>query len=211
MTIDWTLFVPALALLWYPADKLMSRTTQLRTFESFRNLENSPGDLGWWRVPLLWLDPVRSFAGTLLLQRAFRLIPAGPEIIKLPAYWVLLGILLVAIVAQTITRRGEDAVLAPIGFLVGLIAALLPWSVVLIGSAMGIAALFAFRRFHAFFTVGPITIGLLGFFFGIEPLWLIPAVVLLGAPCILALLTGRLMELPARRRATAPPFVPPPR
>lgn len=41
---------------------------ELRSFDCFQNLENSP-HRPWWWVPVLWLDPLRGFFGTILVQR----------------------------------------------------------------------------------------------------------------------------------------------
>lgn len=67
MTIHWSVFVPGVLLLLYPADRLLSSLVELRSFDCFQNLDNSPRYRPWWWVPALWIDPLRGFAGTWLL------------------------------------------------------------------------------------------------------------------------------------------------
>ena len=42
MTIYWSVFMPGVLLLLYLADRLLSRLVELRSFDCFQNLENSP-------------------------------------------------------------------------------------------------------------------------------------------------------------------------
>jgi len=198
MTIDWSLFVPAVLLLLFPADRLLSANVQLRTFESFRSLENSPRHRPWWWVPALWLDPVRGFAGTLLLKAAFALAPAEWTLRQAPTYWLLVGLLGAAVLCQSFTGRDHEVLLAPIGFVAGIVAALMPLPVAVIGLATAMMSLFAFRRFHAFFTVGLAMIALLGALFDTHFMWLAPAGLVLIVPLALGAIAGRTLELPTR-------------
>ena len=97
MINDWVSFVPGLLLLLLPADRLLSRWVELRSYECFNSLNNSPRHRPWWWVPALWVDPVRAYAGTWLLLRAmewrwveaFWLVPmAVALLVPLVASWV---------------------------------------------------------------------------------------------------------------------------
>lgn len=198
MTIHWSLFVPAVLLLLFPADRLLSANVQLRTFESFRSLENSPRHRPWWWVPALWLDPVRGFVGTLLLKASLALAPAEWTLRQEPTYWLLVGLLGTAVLCQSFTRRDPEVLLAPMGFVGGIVLALMPLAVALIGLGTAVMSLFAFRRFHAFFTVGLAMIALLGTLLDTRFMWLAPAGLVLIVPLALGAIAGRTLELPTR-------------
>lgn len=190
--------MPGLLLLFFPADRLLSSAVRLRSFDRFQSLHNSSRHRPWWWVPVLWLDPVRGFIGGWLLKQALGLVSVYWSQTSGPAYCVLLVLLSTAIWCQTYTRRDDQAMLAPIGFLIGLIAALTTWPVALGGLLLGLTGLFAFRQFPAFFAMSMGAVALVGFALGEEPTWLIPAVLAMGIPFALSLLTGRSMELPTR-------------
>ena len=67
MTIHWSLFVPSVLLLVFPADRLLSSLVELGSLDCSQGLENGPRHRPWRWVPALWLDPLRGFPGTLLL------------------------------------------------------------------------------------------------------------------------------------------------
>jgi len=198
MIINWSLFLPAMLLLLFPADRLLSAKVQLRSFESFRSLEDSPRHRPWWWVPALWLDPIRGFVGALLLKRAFALVSAHWTLEQKPTYWLLVGLLGFAVLCQSFTRRDREVLLAPMGFVAGIVIALMPPAVALIGFAAAVLSLFAFHRFHAFFAVGLAMVALLGILFGTQFMWIAPAAVVLAVPLALGAITGRSLELPTR-------------
>ncbi|ACB76829.1 hypothetical protein [Opitutus terrae] len=199
MTLHWVPLVPALLLLLFPADRLLSARVELRSFDCFNSLDNSPRHRPWWWVPALWVDPFRGFAGTWLLIAALGLDVGFWSLLPKDGYGVLLAILGLSIFSQTITRRGGRGVLlAPIGFVAGLVAALTPWSLALPALAGAVLGLFGFRRFGAFFTCGALALPLLGMAFGTEPFWMVPAASALALPALAAAVSGSTLELPTR-------------
>ena len=198
MTIYWGMFLPGLLLLFYPADRLLSSVVQLRSFDCFQSLENSARHRPWWWVPILWIDPLRGLAGTLLLKQALGLNSPYWDSTPLPGYCLLLGLLVPAIWGQTHTRREEQVMLAPLGFVFGIVGALTSWPVALLGLIMALTGLFAFRQFHAFFAMGLAAVALVGFVMEINPHWLVPAVIVVGLPIMISIITGRTLEVPTR-------------
>jgi hypothetical protein len=199
MTILWPALVPGVLLLLFPADRLLSARVELRSFESFNSLVNSPNHRPWWWVPALWFDPLRACLGTLLLKHALALAPAPWAELPKTAYWTAVGTLVLAVIAQMVTRREKDALLAPLGFVAGLAAALVPWHVALLALASAIAALFAFRNFPVFFVAGAAVVGGLGFAFHADSAWIVPTATLLVLPVVVAFLTGTTLEIPTHR------------
>jgi len=199
MTIHWSLIVPGVVLLLFPADRLLSSLVELRSFDCFQNLENSPRYRPWWWVPVLWLDPLRAFLGTILLQGAVGVADATWTVTPKPEYALLVGLIGAGVVCQTITRRGDTGVLlAPIGFVAGTVTALTPLPVAVIGIVTATLGLFAFRQFHAFFAFGLVAVFILGIVLGTGMMWIGPAVGVFSLPIAAGLVTGRTLEVPTR-------------
>jgi hypothetical protein len=208
MIIQWSLFVPGVLLLLVPADRLFSRRVELRSFDCFRRLGDGKAYRPWWWVPALWLDPLRAYFGAELLQRGLAAKSIYWEVVPKPGYVLLLGLITVAVIAQTLTRRADRGILlAPIGFVCGIAAALTPWPVALIGVVAAFLGLFAFRQFHAFFGFGLIAIALLGFVLDASAMWIVPAVGVFALPLVAGLLTNCTLELPVRD-SSGPPTQP---
>lgn len=206
MTIHWSLFVPGVVLLLYPADRLLSSLVELRSFDCFQNLENSPRYRPWWWVPVLWFDPLRGFLGTVLVQRAAAgITDVTWSVTPKPEYALFVAVIAVGVLCQTITRRGDAGILlAPIGFVAGVVTALAPLPVALIGIVTAALGLFAFRQFHAFFAFGLVAVGLLGVVLGAEMMWILPAVGVFALPIIAGLVTGSTLEVPTRNASGRP-------
>lgn len=198
MTIHAGWFALGGLLLLFPADRLLSGRVRLRSFESFQTLENSPRRRAWWWVPLLWLDPLRGFAGAWSLR--WSLPTAGQDWAaaeKIP-YAAVVAVLCAGVACQMFRRGEREALLAPLGFVGGIVAALTPWAVACIGLAMALTAMNAFRRFQAFFAAGFAVVGCLGLALKAEPRWLILALVILALPGVVGVTSGRPLEIPAR-------------
>lgn len=199
MTIHWILFVPGVLLLLFPADRLLSSAIELRSFDCFQSLENSPRFRPWWWVPVLWLDPFRAFAGTWLLREGLGLKTGPWDPVPVGPYVLALAILIAGGACQTFTRRGDRGVLlAPIGYVAGMVCALTPWSVSLLAIVSAALGLFAFRKFHAFFAFGLSAVALLGFALGAEVAWIAPAIGVFALPIVAGLVTGSTLEIPTR-------------
>lgn len=199
MTILWSLFVPGVLLLLIPADRLLSRRVELRSFDCFQSLEDSPRFRPWWWVPALWLDPLRGFFGAYLLRHAIAIDPSTWQLVPKGAYALLVALLAIAVMAQTLTRRGDgDVLLAPLGFVAGIAIALAPWPVALLGIVSALLGLFAFRQFHAYFAFGLGAITLLGFVFDRGMIWVLPAAGAFALPLAAGLVMGATLELPTR-------------
>lgn len=198
MSMDWNLFVPGLLLLLLPADLFLSARVELRSFESFRTLHDSPRQRPWWWVPILWLDPLRGFTGVVLVRRALDLEARKWEFLPRAPYAWLVALLVLAVVAQLCTRRDRETLLAPLGFVAGLATALTPLPVIVPAFLLACVALFGLRHYQAFFGVGAAMLVALGFAFRVEPAWFLPAAIAFVLPVIASLVTDRALALPTR-------------
>ncbi len=190
--------MPGVVLLLFPADRLLSAQVRLRTFESFRNLSTEATFRPWWWVPALWLDPLRGFAGVWLLQRALALGSAEWNLVPKPAYGLLLGLVLLSGYAQTFTKRDDEVMLAPVGFVAGVIVAFLPGLVATLALVMAAIGLFAFRGFHAFFSGGLVAVTVIGLGLGAPFWWVAPAAGVCALPILGGVLSRRTLEIPTR-------------
>lgn len=203
LTIDWTLFLPGVLLLLIPADLLLSSRVQLRTLESFNNLDNSRRYRRWWWVPALWLDPLRAYAGAMLTRSGLDLAGAYWGVVPGGDYALWVGLMAVAVLIQLPSRREAGVILAPLGFLVGLMASLLPWSTALVGAIAGFTAMFGLRHFGAFFFVSSIAVIFLGVAFRVDLMWVVPAASYFLLPLMVCLVFGQTLELPTRDASNA--------
>lgn len=198
LIVDWLLFLPGVVLLLIPATALLSKRVQLRTFESFHSLDNTRRYRRWWWVPALWLDPLRAFGGVWLVKTSLDLSSAYWSQTPGPDFTVLTGLLVGAVIVQLYTRREEGVLLAPMGFLIGLIAALVPWPVALVAMVGGLVGLFGFRHFAGFFLGAGLGVGFFGYVFEASPVWLPPLIAVCFLPLAACLVTGKALELPTR-------------
>lgn len=205
------LLLPAVLLLLWPADRLLSKRVELRSIDSFRSLNTSPRFRPWWWVPLLWLDPVRAFAGAWLLRRALNAGSLENDFVFRGAYVLLLLVLAAGLTLQLFTRREPGVLLAPLGYTVGIAVTLTTWPVVLVGTLAALTALLALRALPAFFAGGLVITAVVGLAFQVGPAGLVPAVCVFALPLLLTGLTRRIMELPCRNDApkSTRPHLPP--
>ncbi len=185
-------------LLLIPANALLSTRVQLRTLESFHSLDSARRYRRWWWVPALWLDPLRAFGGVWLVKASLSLEYQYWTQAMLPDFALLFGLLLVSMAVQLYTSREAGVMLAPIGFLIGVIAALAPWSVAGVGLVGGLVGLFGFRHFAGFFVGCSVGVGFFSFVLDPSLVWTIPLIATAFVPLGACLVTGRTLELPTR-------------
>lgn len=196
IVIQWPVFCVGMLVLLFPADRLLSSGVRLRTLESFHSLENSPHGRPWWWVPVLWLDPLRALTGAWWLLRGLGLdVPGTPGLV---AASIAGAVLASAAVIQCLTWRESDTLLAPIGFMGGLMLALLPLSVALPAIVLGALAMLAFHNFNLFFGVGTLVVVSLGLVLQIQPWRYALGGLAMLLPLLLTMVTRRTLELPTR-------------
>lgn len=199
MTIQWILSGLVAALLAFPADRLLSSRVELRSFECFQTLENSPRFRPWWWVPVLWLDPLRGFVAVWIFRHDLAFGSAERTPISFAHYGTLVAFVVIAIMVQTFTRRGDHhSLLAPIGFVAGVAAALVPWPVAAIGVTAALIGLFAFRQFSAYFVCGPIAVVVIGYVLDARMMFVFLAACGFVMPIATEFITGKHLEIPTR-------------
>ena len=148
LVVDWWLFAPAVILLLFPGDRLMSPQVELLNFDRASHRSRSSKCPRW--VYMRWLEPLRGFGGAFVLKVSLPLTSDLWHCVSQAEYSLFVGVLLLGMILQLFTRREEDALLASVGYAVGLLFALVPWPVALVGLIAGITSLFAFRQMQVF-------------------------------------------------------------
>ncbi|GAB5562620.1 MAG: hypothetical protein SynsKO_42670 [Synoicihabitans sp.] len=192
--VDWWLFAPAALLLLFPGEWLMPSKIELLSFDRINN-RSAPVNRRRW-VYVRWLDPLRGFGGAYTLKVSLPLTTDLWFYVPGAEYGLFVAVLVAGTVAQLPTRREAGALLAPVGYTMGVMFGVVPWPMAGVGLIAGITTLFAFRQFGSFFGFAAVGAGLVGLLFEVAPLWLIPAVGLMFIPLIAALMTGRALEVP---------------
>jgi len=198
MLINWGLFLPALVLLLYPLERILPAKMKCRSYENltdpaFRHRRR------WWRwQPELWLDAVRIAAAAWFVK--FSILPHEPGSKKIVA--LTLGLLLaLGLCLQMFTRRKDDALLAPLGYVLGITLAFLPVPAALAVFAAAAVAMVAMQDFMAFFGAGALAAGVLGGFLGggVQLAVILAAVFFL--PVLISLMSRRKLMLAVRSAA----------
>ncbi|MBT5900708.1 MAG: hypothetical protein HOH58_01205 [Opitutaceae bacterium] len=194
LMVDWWLFVPAVLLLLFPGECLMSSDIELLSYDRMGNRSAAVKRRRW--VYVRWLDPLRAFGGAFALKVSLPLTTDLWHYLPGKEYGVFVAILIVGMIVQLPTRREEGALLSPLGYAMGVMFAVVPWPVAGVGLIAGLTTLIAFRHFGSFFGFAAVGAALVGLLFQVAVIWLLPAVCLMLIPLIAALMTGRALEAP---------------
>ncbi len=200
MVINWGLFLPAFILLLYPLERLLPATMKCRSYENlvdpaFRHRRR------WWRwQPELWMDVVRIAVGVWFVKFSITAVQAEAEKFVTPVLGLVLAM---ALCVQMFTRRKEDTVLAPLGYLLAVSLVLLPVPVALSVFALAVVAMGALQDFMAFFVAGAMAAAVLGYFLGGGMLTAALLAGLYFLPALISMMTRRKLLLAVRSAAVS--------
>lgn len=201
MIIEWGILLPALVLLYYPADRILPQGLRLRTYGQLSDPARSHRVRWWLWQPALWADAGR--CGVSLWLVRFALAPTG-GLGAQPAA-ILGGLLLVGVLPQMVTARKAGTMLAPLGYVFAALFVLLPFAAALPVLVLGVVGLMALREFSAIFIGGGIVTGVFGYLLG-GP---VPTVAALAATFVLPVVVSTMFRsrlvLPVHSRAESIP------
>ena len=201
MTINWAQFAPALLLLLYPADWLLSARAELCSFDCLFGLGRRNWARSWWWRAALLIDPLRGFAGAWLAVQALDLHATSWTMTPKAEFTVLVVLVSLAVLCQTFTRRDHGVLLAPIGFVGGAALALVPGFTPYFCLALALLAMAGFRQFYAFFAAGLCALPALGFLLAAAPAKVGAACPLFLLPLLAGMLSHSALELPWHQRS----------
>ncbi len=197
MIIHWGYLLAGLFFAWLPGKLL--RNSTCRYFQC-EQLNRRLADKGrrrrrWWKLPAVWIDPIRGYMAVTLLQEG---IQRDPLKSAMPVLALTVLILTIGVTVQCAGSRERSHLVAPVGYLAGMLVAWLPWEVSVPALIFGAASAVAFRRWEAGFLTGGAFTLVLGYFFmglGIPLLWSAGIYVW---PVVLALFMQRKLVLAVR-------------
>lgn len=170
MTIDWLLLVCGLALGLVPPQLLIKSEVRYLHFDTVwtRIAGKDPTTRRrrrWWKLPLVWIDPVRGYVVAQFISDAFRALPHANHFLRLAPLLCVCLCLAIVLLVQTGGRAAQEETVAPCGFLAGMLVPLLPLIVVVCAIALGAAMMIATKRFAAGFITAALVTGVLGYVF----------------------------------------------
>lgn len=202
MIIHWLPLLAGLLLGLIPPRLLLAPECRYLAFEELlQRLSPSTRDgrrRRWWKLPLLWIDPVRGYVVAGFLMKSFTPSEeAEGLLLRLPLLWVGL-LLFVMIWVQTTGRGHKNETLAPVGFAAAVAFAILPLSISLPVLILSGASTFALGSWTAGYWAGVIACAGLGFiYFGLNQL-VATATVLIALPWVLSWLQRGRLVVPVR-------------
>ena len=162
MTIQWGILLPAIVLLFYPADRILPQNLRLRTYGQLCDPARAHRHRWWLWQPALWADALRCGASIWLID--FAPTPIGTGAGGKPVV-LLGGLLLVGVLPQMVTLRKAATMYAPLGYVFAALFVLLPFAAALPVAVLGVVALMALREFPAIFFGGAVVAAVLGYLF----------------------------------------------
>jgi hypothetical protein len=200
MTLNWFLFFPALALLLFPVDALLTtRRLKLRAFEHINFQSGSWARLpSAWSMPASWMDPLRAFLGIKLLGYAWVVDDFADGLASWIPVLTLCALLTLAMGVQVHTRRNLEVLLAPIGYVAGMWLGLLSPVVAVLAVVVGVGGVIAFRSWAAFFICGAAYVSCAGFWIMGKNLYVPLCAGLAMLPWLMSAITNRTLVQPLR-------------
>jgi len=187
MRIALLFLAPALVLLWLPTALLIGRRQRRNLRGLKRNAAVSlPALLRsiWSRV-----DFLRAALGAWLLAHLAILPPTDPDsgTGRIFCTLLVLGVLFAGVVSQTLLTGSRHLRIAPLFYLVGLAAGVLPWQLSVFGCLLGLSLAGMTGQWILAFWIMPLSLGAAAMLFGqlspmnilMSALFLVPAI--LGA------------------------------
>lgn len=203
MTIHWIYLLVGLGFGLIPPLRLLTCDCRYLPFDELwtrviRRPKDSVRRKRWWKLPLVWVDPLRGYVVGSMLNQAFSPVPrSGFLQAQLPVLALLASLMLVLMV-QTKGRVYERESLSPAGFMAGLMLALMPLTVALGALVVGGATAIALHRYSFGYWAAAFVTGGVGFvFMRINPK-LAVYVLMVSAPAWMSWLRGTTLVTPVR-------------
>lgn len=203
MTINWIYLIIGLGFGLIPPLRLLNTECRYLPFEEvwtrvFRRMDDGQKRRRWWKLPLVWIDPVRGYVVGKMLAQSFGPVERANFIqAQLPVLAVLAAVLVVLMV-QTKGRAYERESLSPAGFLAGMMFAMLPPVISLGAIVLGGATMVAAQCFaYGYWAAALVTAGVGFAFMGPSPK-LGVYVLMVSAPAWMSWLRGAALVMPVR-------------
>lgn len=203
MSIYWFPLFLGLLLGFVPPRLLLNSECRYLTFEEFwfRVLKRQGGEgrrRRWWKLPLVWIDPVRGYVAAWMLLDAFEpAADASGLMVHLPSA-ISCGLIMLAVAVQTTGRAHERESLSPGGFVAGAMLRMLPPQVSIAVLVIGASASMAIQGYAVGYLAACATMAVAGFLFMGKSVVLLGALGVMMMPVFLNWFRGTRMVMPVR-------------
>lgn len=159
MRIALLFLAPAILLLWLPTALLIGRRRRRNLRGSKRNAAVALPAL--LRSSWSWVDFLRAALGAWLLANLAILPPTEPDSStgRILCPFLVLGVLFAGVVAQTLLTGSRHLRIAPLFYLVGLAAGVLPWQLSVFGGLLGLSLAGMTGQWILSFWIMPLSLG----------------------------------------------------
>jgi hypothetical protein len=152
----------------------------------------------WWKLPLVWIDPVRGYVAAFFINQAFTALPDAVGIARLLPVVATFLALLAMVWVQSSGRQSKGETLSPSGFLAGMMLALLPWIVALSAIVIGVTTALAMNSFNAGYMFATMMTATCGYFFLGRSILLPAYTLLVATPMLLNWVRRSKLVIPVR-------------
>lgn len=201
MNIEWGILLPALVLLYYPADRMLPQSLRLRSYGQLSDPAHAHRHRWWLWQPALWADALRCGASIWLIR--FALAPHGGAPTRIVA--ILGALLAVGVVPQMVTARKAATMFAPLGYVFAALFVLLPFAAALPVAVLGVVGLMALRDFAAIFLGGAIVTAVFGYLLGGTAVAVASVAVTFALPVVVGTMFRCKLALPVQQRGEKVP------
>jgi hypothetical protein len=203
MIIHWIYLLTGLGFGLIPPIRLLNCECRYLQFEELwtgvirRPMDNTRRKR-WWKLPLVWVDPIRGYVVGMMLSKAFS-PPARASFIEAQfPVLALLGTLMLVLMVQTQGRSRERESLSPAGFMAGLMLALMPPVVAIGALVVGGSTSIALHRYSFGYWAAAFATASVGFAFMQMNPKLGVFVLMVSAPAWMSWLRGTTLVTPVR-------------
>lgn len=203
MIIHWLHLLFGLFLGLIPPKLLVTKECRYLRFDALwarivNPLKTNQRRRRWWKLPLVWIDPVRGYLVGHLLTRTFEPAPLATGLAAALPFFATIFALSLVLWVQTSGRRAEGETLSPSGFLAGMMVATLPLVVALSAIAMGASTAIVMNRFAAGYIVSGLTTACIGYLILGKSIWVLAYATLVAAPLLISWLRRTSLVMPVR-------------
>jgi len=203
MIIHWFQLLGALLFGLIPPRQLINSECRYLKFDEFWAVVVKPRKSNqrrrrWWKLPIVWIDPVRGYVIAFLLADAFAFDHRATSFESLGRLAVTFMILLLIAWIQTCGRNKQKETLAPTGFLAGLMLGLLPPVIALSGIVLGVVMAIATTSFPAGYLVAALTTAGIGYAFMGTSIHLAASTLVMASPLLISWMRRAPLVIPVR-------------
>ncbi|QYM80428.1 hypothetical protein K0B96_07430 [Horticoccus luteus] len=200
MNVAWPIVIVAGLLLFFPVRFFFPANGLLRTLSHPPDsMEHKPTPL-WWLTWAQGLDFLSGWvAAYLLREHGFRAAPRAVGADALAPALVTYGLLLAAVFYRMPVRGRKYVCVAPVGFVLGVMWAVVPPIVALVSTVFLVCSAAAFRSLTPAFLAGAAAVVATGFLFNAPRLELVFFALVAAMPVVVSVVSYRALALPSRR------------